>query len=142
MVSADCEPHRPHARLTFYMPRCVIPGDRDSGTTRKNSHDKKSHLDRIDNDAGCDLRTGVCGHGRTERALLARSDWRLRPASGPSLQCFRSGNGGADGGAQRVPLSWRTEIERLTFDVLDTGSRQLVRGHFTPEWPSFLTLRI
>src|SRR5258707_10123965 len=47
-------------------------------------------------------------------------------ATGPSdrqvvypFQCFRSRDGDADGRSQCAPLSRRTEIDRLTFDVLD-----------------------
>jgi hypothetical protein len=86
---------------------------------RKQNYDEKSRLSRIDNDAGCDLRTGFCGHGRTEGAVLAQSDRPLRPASGLRLQCLRSGRRDSDGRAQCAPLLWRTEIELLTFDVLD-----------------------
>ena len=91
----------------------------DSHTARKQNYDEKSRLSRIDNDAGCDLRTGFCGHGRTEGAVLAQSDRPLRPASGLRLQCLRSGRRDRDGRAQCAPLLWRTEIELLTFDVLD-----------------------
>jgi hypothetical protein len=101
-----------HARIP--MPRCASPCDRDSETARKQSHDEKSRFCRIVNDAGCDLRTGACGHGRTEGAVLAQSDRPLSPASGTRLQCFRSGDRDANGRAQCAPLSWRTEIELLT----------------------------
>src|SRR5258708_11841449 len=80
---------------------------------RKLRHDEKSRFSRIDHDAGYDLRTGACGHGRTESAILARSDRPLRPSGGTRLQCYRSANGDTDDGAQCAPLSWRTEIQRL-----------------------------
>jgi hypothetical protein len=101
------------------MPRRASPCDRDSETARKQSHDEKSRFCRIDNDAGCDLRTGACGHGSTEAAVLAQSDRPLSPASGTRLQCFRSGDRDANGRAQYAPLSWRTEIELLTLEILD-----------------------
>jgi hypothetical protein len=87
---------------------------------RKQRHDdEKSRFSRIDNDVGCDLRTGICARGRIERAVFARSDPPLRPAASGTRFCFRAGDGDADGRAQYAPLSWRTEIELLTFDVLD-----------------------
>jgi hypothetical protein len=97
---------------------------------RKQSHDdEKSRPRRIDNDAGCDLRTGICARGRIEHAVLARGDRPLRPAaSGTRFQCFRSADGDADGQAQCAPLSWRTKIERLTFDVLDMAFATSIKG--------------
>jgi hypothetical protein len=68
-------------------------------------------VERFDNDAGCDFRTGTSAQRRIEHAALARSDWPLRSAPSPTrFQCFRSD---ADGRAQCAPLSWRTKIERL-----------------------------
>jgi hypothetical protein len=84
-----------------------------SDTTRKQSHDEKSRFSRIGSDADRNLRTGVCGNGHPGHVVCG-SDQPLRSASGLRLQCFRFGNGGADGRAQCIPLSWRTEIERLT----------------------------
>jgi hypothetical protein len=82
---------------------------------RKQSHDhEKSRPCRIDNDAGCDLRSRICGRGRIVRPGLARSDRPLGPATATRLQCSLSGDGDADGRDQCAPLSWRTEIERLT----------------------------
>src|SRR5882762_6725610 len=140
--NTDCEPTSASRASPVYMRRCAfLPATGNSGTTRKKSHDEKSRFSRIDNDADCDLRTGVCGHRITERAVLVRCDRLFGPASGQRLQCFRSGNGRTDGRAQCVPLSWRTEIERLTFDVLDIGSRQLVQGHLHLSGRPFLRLR-
>jgi hypothetical protein len=86
---------------------------------RKQSHgDEKSRPCRIDNDAGCDLRSRICGRGRIVRPGLARSDRPLGPATATRLQCFLSGDGDADGRDQCAPLSWRTEIERLTSSSL------------------------
>jgi hypothetical protein len=58
-------------------------------------------------------------------------------ATGPSDRqaayalCFRFDDGDADGRAQCVPLSRRTEIQRLTFDVLDlSGAVVVSRGDF------------
>jgi len=77
----------------------------------------------------------------TNARYLVQCDRLFGPASGQRLQCFRSGNGGTDGRAQCVPLSWRTEIERLTFDVLCIGSRQLVQGYLHLSGRSFLRMR-
>jgi hypothetical protein len=86
---------------------------------RKQSHDdEKSRPCRIDNDAGCDLRTCICRRGRIVHPGLARSDRPLGPATATRLQCFLSGDGDADGRDQCAPLSWRTEIERLTSSSL------------------------
>src|SRR5437879_11426167 len=70
LVSADCEPISMSRASAFDMPRCAFPGDGGSDAKRKQSYEK-SHFSRIDNDAGCNLRTGVCGNRRTERAVLA-----------------------------------------------------------------------
>ena len=123
------------------MQRCAFPGNRGFLHTRKKSHDEKSRFSRIDNDADCNLRTGVCGHRITERAVLVQCDRLFRPASGQRLQCFRSGNGRTAGRAQCVPLPWRTEIERLKFDVLDTDPRQFVQGRLDLSGRRFLRLR-
>jgi hypothetical protein len=94
-------------RTRIPMPRCAPPGQ------RKQSHDnEKSRPCRIDNDAGCDLRTCICGRGRIIHPGLARCDRPLGPAIATRLQCVLSGD--ADGRDQCAPLSWRTEIERLT----------------------------
>jgi hypothetical protein len=86
---------------------------------RKQSHDHEKYRPcRIDNDAGCDLRSRICGRGRIVRPGLARSDRPLGPATATRLQCFLSGDGDADGRNQCAPLSWRTEIERLTSSSL------------------------
>src|SRR5882672_12012216 len=122
--NTDCEPTSTLRASPVYMQRCAFPGNREFLHTRKRNHDEKSRFSRIDNDADCNLGTGVCGHRITERAVLVQCDRLFEPASGQRLQCFRSGNGRTDGRAQCVSLSWRTEIERLTFDVLDTGPRQ------------------
>jgi hypothetical protein len=122
--------------LAFLRRHAHFPTIGDSHTARKQSYDEKYRF--IGNDAGCDLRTGVCGHGRTEGAVLAQSDRSLRPASGTRLQCFRSGDGDADGRAHRAPLSWRTEIERLTFDVLDTALATSFKGIRTGACRPFL----
>jgi hypothetical protein len=88
----------------------------------------KSRFSRIDHDAGYDLRTGACGHGRTESTILAHSDRPLRPSGGTRFQCYRSADGGdTDDGAQCAPLSWRTEIQRLRpigVAVCETGAAQ------------------
>ena len=136
--NTDCEPT---SASPVYMQRCAFPGNRGFLHTRKKSHDEKSRFSRIDNDADCNLRTGVCGHRITECAVLVQCERLFGPASDQRLQCFRSGNGRTDGRAQRVPLPWRTEIERLTFDVLDTGSRQFVQGHLDLSGRRFLCLR-
>ena len=82
---------------------------------RKQSHDdQKSRSRRIDDDAGCDLRTFICACGRIGLPGLASRDRPLGSTSATCLQCFLSGNGAADSRQQQVPLSWRTEIERLT----------------------------
>jgi hypothetical protein len=98
------------------MSRCVPPGGRGVMTQqRKQSHDKEnSRVRRVDNDAGCDLRICICARGRIVRPGMARSGRPLRPASA-TRQCFLSEVGDADGRAQCAPLSWRAEIERLTF---------------------------
>jgi hypothetical protein len=135
---------RTHIRFTriagLYAAMCI---SRQSGilTHKEKSHDEKSRFSRIDNDADCNLRTGVCGHRITERAVLVQCDRLFGPASGQRLEWFRSGNGRTDGRAQCVPLSWRTEIERLTFDVLDIGSRQLVQGYLHLSGRPFLRTR-
>ena len=85
--------------------------------------DEKSRFSRIDHDAGYDLRTGACGHGRTESAILARSDRSLRPSGGTRLQCCRSADGDTDDGAQCARLSWRTEIQRLIRTTLNGSGR-------------------
>jgi hypothetical protein len=88
---------------------------------------EKSCSNRIDHDAGYDLRTGACGHGRTESAILARSDRPLRPSGGTRFQCYRSADGAADDGAQCAPLSWRTEIQRLIpYNLERLGTTTLV----------------
>ena len=89
------------------MPRCASPGQ------RKHSHDdEKSRPCRLDNDAGCDLRTCICGRGRIVHSGLARCERPLGPATATRLQRLLSGD--ADRRDQCAPLSWRTEVERLT----------------------------
>ena len=136
--NTDCEPT---SASPVYMQRCAFPGNREFLHTRKRNHDEKSRFSRIDNDADCNLRTGVCGHRIIECAVLVQCERLFGPASDQGLQCFRSGNSRTDGRAQRVPLPWRTEIERLTFDVLDTGPRQFVQGHLDLSGRRFLRLR-
>jgi hypothetical protein len=89
------------------MPGCASPWQ------RKQSHDdEKSRFYRIDNDTGCDLRTCICGRGRIVHSGLARCDRPLGPAIATRLQCLLSGD--ANCRDPRAPLSWRTEVERLT----------------------------
>jgi hypothetical protein len=92
------------------MPRCAPLGKRGVMIQqRKQSHDEeKSRPRRIDNDASCSLGTCICARGRILHAELERCDRPLRPASQTRLH-------DAEGRARCAPLSWRTEIERLTF---------------------------
>ena len=93
----------------------------DTDTARKRNYEE-SRFNRINNHAGCDVGTGICTRDRIEYAILAGSGQLLRPAGGARLQRFRSSDGGADGRARCAHLSWRTENQRLTFDVIDVGS--------------------
>jgi hypothetical protein len=80
------------------MPRCAPPVTGVMTQQRKQSHDdEKSRHRRIDNDAGCDLRTCICARGRIVHPGLARSDRPLGPATATRLQYFLSGDGDADG---------------------------------------------
>ena len=111
------------------MPRCAPPGNRDDDCRRKQSHDdEKSRPRRIDSDAGCDLGVYICARDRIVHPASASSDRPLRPASRTSPRCFLSSDSDADGRAQCTPLSWRTEIERLTFDVLDVALATSFKG--------------
>src|ERR1700675_3518399 len=71
--------------LAFLCRDSHLPMIGDSHTPRKQGHAEKFRFSRIYNDAGCDLRTGICAPGRIERAVLARSDRPLGPASGARL---------------------------------------------------------
>ena len=102
---------------------------------RKQSHDnEQSRPDRIDSDAGCDLRTFICACGRIGLPGLASRDRPLGSTSATCLQCFLSGNGAADGRQQQVPLSWRTEIERLM--VLPANGTRKTFGSKLPPRPA------
>jgi hypothetical protein len=102
---------------------------------RKQSHDnEQSRPDRIDSDAGCDLRTFICACGRIGLPGLASRDRPLGSASATCLQCFLSGNGAADSRQQQVPLSWRTEIERLM--VLPANGTRKTFGSKLPPRPA------
>jgi hypothetical protein len=104
-----------HPSSHSYAPMRNFPERGLMTQQRKQSHDdEKSHSRRIDDDAGCDLRTFICACGRIGLPGLARRDGPLGSASATCLQCFLSGDGDADGRGQCAPLSWRAEIERLT----------------------------
>jgi hypothetical protein len=104
-----------HPSSHSYAPMRNFPERGLMTQQRKQSHDdEKSHSRRIDDDAGCDLRTFICACGRIGLPGLARRDRPFGSASATCLQCFLSGDGDADGRGQCAPLSWRAEIERLT----------------------------
>ena len=124
-----------------YAPTRHIPETGVMTQQRKQSHDdEKSRSRRIDNDAGYDFRTFICACGWIRLPGLARNDRPLGPASAPCLQCFLSGDGATDGRGQCAPLSWRTEIERLTspwslhVGKLTSPGKQRSR---TLRWPGF-----
>ena len=49
--------------LAFLCRDAHLPAIGDSDATRKQGHDEKSRFSWIDNDIGCDLRTGICTRG-------------------------------------------------------------------------------
>jgi hypothetical protein len=79
-------------------PMRIFPETRNDDKQRNRSHDdEKSRPRRIDNDAGCDLRTCIRAGRRIAHPGLARSYRPLGPANATCLQCFLSGDGDADG---------------------------------------------
>jgi hypothetical protein len=89
------------------MARCASPGQR-----RQSHDDEKSCPRSIDNDAGYDLRTCICGCGRIAHSGSARCGRPLGPVTATRLRRHLSGD--ADCRDQCAPLSWRAEVERLT----------------------------
>ena len=94
-------------RSHSYPPMRIFIGVGGDERRRKTSHDEDDYVGRIDDGAGCDLRTGVGGYRRS--GCVASCPRIGQPDGNARVRC----GGASDGGAQCAPLSRRTESERL-----------------------------
>jgi hypothetical protein len=96
-------------RSHSYPPTRIFLTIRGAREIRKTSHDEDDYFGRIDDGAGCDLRTGIGRHHRAE--CTASCPCSGEPDGNARLRC--GGGDAGDSGAQCAPLSRRTESQRL-----------------------------